>query len=55
MEYIQLKNTKLKQDNRGKTVHIKQVIIPSPSKWWHQHWHIRNHHVPSLFGETTFL
>jgi hypothetical protein len=55
LEYIQLKNIKLKQDNRGKTVNIKQVNIPSASKWWHQHWHIRNHHVPSLFGETTFL
>jgi len=55
LEYIQLKNIKLKQDNRGKTVNIKQVNILSPSKWWHQHWHIRNHHVPSLFGETTFL
>ena len=45
MEYIQLKNIKLKQDNRGKTINIKQVNIPSPSKWGHQHRHIRRNNI----------
>jgi hypothetical protein len=25
--------------------------IPFPVDWGHQHWHIRNHHVPCLFEQ----
>jgi hypothetical protein len=54
--YIQLEKIKLKQDKHGKTVNIKsKFTVPSPSKRWHQHWHIRNHYVPILFGEITLF
>jgi hypothetical protein len=49
------------QENKGSTLRKKeeeeeeeeeaQINIPCPLDWGHQHWHIRNHHVPCLFQQ----